>query len=210
MKITNKVVMLDCTGGSHTYLILEPELMLVDTSFPGMGEKILEEIKSLNIDSRQVKQILLTHHDVDHIGNAAFLQQATGANIWASDVDIPFILGQKNRHGIKRFITWLIKVQPPVNLHPYPEEMKIGDVTVISTPGHTLGHVSLLYQDVLFAGDLVRTRNGDIKPSSAIMTWNKPILFESIKKIGTYPFKWVCPGHGMPVERDDKWERISE
>ena len=208
MKITDKVVMLDCTGGSHTYLILVPELMLVDTSFPGRGKKMLEEIKSLNIDPWQVKQILLTHHDIDHIGNAAFLQQATGANLWASEVDIPFILGQKTRHGIKRFITLLTRVQPPANIRPYPGEMKIGDVTVIRSPGHTPGHVCLLYQDVLFAGDLVRTRNGNIKPSSAIMTWDRPILFESIKKIGSYPFKWVCPGHGTPVERGDRWERI--
>jgi glyoxylase-like metal-dependent hydrolase (beta-lactamase superfamily II) len=208
MKITDTVYMLDCTPQSHAYLILAPEIMLVDTCLPGSGKKILEEIKSLKIEPQQIKHILLTHHDGDHIGSAAMLEQATGATVWASSEDIPYIFRQKARPGIKKYISMVMRMPLPSRVNPYPAEMKIGEVQVLSTPGHTPGHVSFLYQDVLLAGDLVATQNGKIKPSPAMLTWDMPMLMESIKKISPLPFKWVCPAHGMPVERGDQWEKL--
>ena len=41
----------------------------------------------------------------------------------------------------------------------------IGDIKIINTPGHTVGHVCLLYKDIMFVGDLFRTKNGEIIPS---------------------------------------------
>jgi glyoxylase-like metal-dependent hydrolase (beta-lactamase superfamily II) len=209
MKITDSVYMLDSTGGSHAYVILGKEVMLIDTSLPGRGKKILDELAGLNIRPEAVKHILLTHHDGDHIGNAAMLEQATGAAVWASAEDIPYIYGQKSRPGIKKYISYLMRVPSPVKTNPYPADHQVGEVRVIATPGHTPGHVCLLYQDVLFAGDLVATSDGKIKPSPAMMTWNMPMLLQSIKKVAPLSFRWVCPAHGMPVERSGILERLS-
>jgi glyoxylase-like metal-dependent hydrolase (beta-lactamase superfamily II) len=208
MKITDTVYILDSTPGSYAYLILGKEKMLVDTSLPGRGKKILDELGRLNIKPEEIKHILLTHHDGDHIGNVAMLEQATGAAVWASADDIPYIYGQKKRHGIKRFISLFLKISPPAKINTYPDDNRVGEVQVISTPGHTPGHVCLLYQDVLFAGDLVATSNGKISPSPAAMTWDMPLVLESIKKVAPLPFKWVCPAHGMPLERGDQWEKL--
>ena len=208
MKITDTVYMLDCTGESHCYIVLGNEPMLIDTCLPGKGPKILNELASLGIKPQEIKHILLTHHDGDHIGSAAMLEQACGADVWASAEDIPFILRQKPRPGFKKYISVLMNIKPPVNLKAFPVNNHIGEMEVISTPGHTPGHVSLLYRDVLFAGDLVATQNGKIKPSPAIMTWNMPLLLESIKNIAPRSFKWVCPAHGLPVERGDQWEKL--
>lgn len=206
MKVTDSVYMLDSTSESHAYLITEPEVILVDTCLPWKGVKILEEIRSLGVDPRQIKHIMLTHHDVDHIGNAARFVKVTGATLWAFGEEIPYIMGEKPRPGHKRFIAMLIKTDRPERIVPFPLEMRVGEVSIIPAPGHTPGHVCLLYRDVLFAGDLVVTDHGKIKPSPAIMTWDMPLVLESMHKVADYPFTHVCPAHGMPVTRGDQWK----
>ena len=208
MKITDEVFALDSTRGSYAYVILGKEVTLVDTSMPGRGKAMLDELKTLNVKPEDVKQILITHHDVDHIGNAAFLQKTCQAALWASKEDIPYIVAEKPRHGIKKYLTAFFKVEIPHDVKPYPEDLKMGEFQVIPSPGHTPGHVCILYHDILFAGDLVGSRDGVIKPSPGIMTWDSTLALQSIRQVGQYSFKWVCPAHGVPVQRGDQWEKM--
>ena len=208
MKIIDDVYMLDCTSGSHCYAVLGNETVLIDTCFPGKGPAILAEMAALGVKPQQIKHILLTHYDVDHIGNAAFLQQASGATVWASAIDIPYILGQKTRLGIKKYIGMLMRAKLPADLRAFPESNRLGEIEIIPTPGHTPGHVCFLYQNVLFAGDLITTRDGQVKPSPNIMTWDKKVSLESVKKIIPLSFNWICPAHGMPVERGISLEKL--
>lgn len=210
MKITNEVYSLEATRGNYAYAILGPNVMLVDTGRPGQGQKILDELRALNVQPKDVHDILLTHHDVDHIGSAAFLQRATGANVWASRIDIPYILGQKPRHGIKRFLSLLIRCEIPDPIREFPPENELAGVKIIPTPGHTPGHVCLLFKDVLFAGDLVFGRKAALGLSPAIMTWDTAQEKESAKKVAAYPFVWVCPAHGAPIKRGSLWEQLYE
>jgi len=203
MKITDFVYVLDCTSYSNAYLITAPDLILVDTCIPGKSKQILSEIRSLGFDPAQMKHIFLTHHDGDHTGSAAALEEATGAKVWASEIDIPYITREKKPTGLKNFVSAVMKVRQPSAIHPYPPDGQMGEVKIISTPGHTPGHVCLLYRDVLFAGDLVLSGRGKIRPSLPIMTWDMPAVMESIEKVRPYSFKWICPAHGRPVERDD-------
>ena len=207
MKIIDDVYMLDCTSGSHCYVIRGNETVLIDTCFPGKGPAILAEMAALGVKLQEIKHILLTHYDVDHIGNAAFLQQATGATVWASAIDIPYIYGQKPRPGIKRYIGMFMKAKLPVDIRAFPESNHLGEIEVIPTPGHTPGHVCLLYKSVLFAGDLVTIHDGQIKPSPDLMTWDKTAALDSVKKIVPFSFDWICPAHGMPVKRGTLLEK---
>lgn len=206
LKVTDDVYKLDATKGNYAYVILGEKAILIDTGRPGQGKAILNELKSLNINSRDIEHILLTHHDIDHIGNLALLEKETGANIWASKEDIPYIQGEKNREGIKRLITFIMKAEKPEKINSYPEDHKIGDISVVDTPGHTPGHVCLLYNDVLFAGDLIRTVDGEIGSTYSFMNLDHDLSKESLKKIVDLPFKWICPAHGEPIERGNKLE----
>ncbi len=73
------------------------------------------------------------------------------------------------------------------------------DLLAIPTPGHTRGHVVLLYRDqVLFTGDhlawspekrtLIAFRN------ACWYSW--PEQTRSMEKLLSYHFEWVLPGHG--------------
>ena len=208
LKVTDDVYAIDSTKGNYAYLISGDEIILVDTGRPGQGKGILNDLKSMNINLQDIKQILITHHDIDHIGNLALLEKETKASIWASKEDMPYIWGQKSRHGIKKYLSFIMRAKKPKNIRSYPKEMRIGDIEIIPTPGHTPGHVCLLYKDVLFAGDLFRSSKGQLKPMMSLMNWNESILKDSIKKISDYDFKWICPAHGEPLKRDGQLEQL--
>ena len=202
MKISDEVYALDSTKGNYVYLILAEEIILIDTGLPKNGEGILNDLKSMDIKPQDIKHILITHDDMDHVGSLALLEKASGAKIWASKEDLPYILGDINRQVIKRILNHIIKLKKPENINSYPENGMIGDIKVIYTPGHTLGHVCLLYNDIMFVGDLFRTKNGEIIMGPSFANWNNSILKESIVKIDEYDFKWICPAHGEPIKRD--------
>jgi glyoxylase-like metal-dependent hydrolase (beta-lactamase superfamily II) len=202
MKITDDVYALDSTKGNYVYVILDEDIVLIDTGRSKNGLGIINDLKIMDIKPHDVKDILITHHDMDHIGSLAFLEQETSAKIWASNEDIPVICGKKNRDGIKRLIKYFIRIKKPKNITPYPENQRIGDIEIIPTPGHTRGHVCLLYKDILFVGDLLRTSNGKLTHMHSLMNWNDTLLNESIAKIAKYDFKWICPAHGEPIKND--------
>ena len=122
MKIEENVYALESTKGSYSYLIKDKETILIDTGNPGKVKNILKEIESLNIKPKNIKHILLTHHDVDHIGNATLLQKETGATLWASKKDIPYILGDKGRPGIKKLSALLMRVKKPEKIKSYNDQ----------------------------------------------------------------------------------------
>lgn len=200
MKFTEDVYALESTRGNFAYLILGRETVLVDTGMPWQGKKLLAELLSLGVHLPDIHNILLTHHDIDHIGNAALLQKETGATLWASREDIPYINGEVKRPGMKRLFASLGH-QKLEGVQPYPEDGTIARIKVIPAPGHTPGHVCLLYKDVLFVGDLLNNRGGGFSLMAPYMNWDNALALESARKVESLSFKWVCPAHGVPVQR---------
>lgn len=208
MEITAGVHLLQSTRGSYVYLVLGDEPILVDTGFPGRSTAILAELETLGLKPADIAHIFLTHHDVDHVGNARALQQASGAKLWAPQEDVPYILGQRNRPGVKRLMQTLIKVEKPQIDETYTPGQKIGEIEVIPTPGHTPGHVSFLSGGTLLSGDLVTSSKGKLRPAPAIITWDKAALKRSLNEVGHFSFDWVCPAHGEPVRRGNLWDAL--
>ncbi len=202
MKITESVYMLDSTFSSHVYLVFTPEPVLIDTGMGFAGKGIIRDIGAL-CKPEEIRYILTTHHDVDHVGNAARLQQLTGAAVYASATDIPYITGEKERHSFKKYISKLSRLHTPDTLQPLPESGEVCGIRVIPTPGHTPGHVCFLWEDTLFAGDLLENKKGRLIPYPAAWNWDDAMLKKSAEEIKALPFAWVCPAHGRPVRRDE-------
>ncbi|MDP2836053.1 MAG: MBL fold metallo-hydrolase [Methanobacteriaceae archaeon] len=210
MKVTKKVHALESTKGNYAYLVFDEEITVIDTGMPRQGKTLLKELESLKMELSNIKHIMLTHHDIDHIGNVALLEKATGAKVWASKEDIPYIYGEKSRPGIKKILSIFMKAKLPEKINPYPENGILNKMKIIPSPGHTPGHVCILFEDVLFAGDLLRTSPDKIKPMMSLMNWNDSLIRESITKIDQLSFKWICPAHGVPIKRGDLWEEFLE
>jgi len=73
------------------------------------------------------------------------------------------------------------------------------DVIIIVTPGHTRGHMVLLYKNkFLFTGDhLAWSPNRETLTAFRTVTWYSwPQQIRSMEKLLEYDFEWVLPGHG--------------
>lgn len=209
MEITNSVMMFKASPQAHVFLIRGKENMLIDTGLPGEGKKILAELAAMGVRPDTVQKILLTHHDVDHIGNLKFLAEATGAQVFAPKEDIPFITGEKSRPGIKKMVGAFIHPRVPDGMIPYGQEELEGS-RVIPAPGHTPGHTILLYENVLFAGDLFRTEKGIPAPMMNFMNWDSAMAAKSVSILKTLDFDWVCPAHGVPLQKADLTEFLKD
>jgi glyoxylase-like metal-dependent hydrolase (beta-lactamase superfamily II) len=199
MKLSENIYLLEASAGSYVYLIKGEETVLIDTGLPFRRKGIVGEIKTLCPDPTEIRHILITHSDIDHIGNAYALQQLTGAKIWASAEDIPVITGEKDRSSFKKYLKYLFPLKAPESMEPYRPGENICGVEVIPTPGHTPGHVCLRYRDILFAGDLLESKDGSLRPYPAPWNWNDRMMAESAGKIAELSVQWICPAHGKPV-----------
>ena len=79
----------------------------------------------------------------------------------------------------------------------------LGGLRVVSTPGHTLGHISLFIPTlrVLFCGDSMVTDKDGIHGSRSGVTWDQTKAQESVSKQAALGARIVCSGHG-PVVMD--------
>jgi glyoxylase-like metal-dependent hydrolase (beta-lactamase superfamily II) len=208
MKITHNVYMLECSKIAHVYLIKGEETLIIDTGLPGLSKKILKEINTFGVSDKSLKNILITHHDIDHIGSAKKLQDITGAKLWASKEDAPYIVGDINREGIKRLVQLVLGDNIPVVNETYTSNRNFKDVKVIKAPGHTPGHVIFLYNKILFSGDLFRVKKNKIELVSPSMTWNMEELNKSLKMLKNIEVDWICPSHGYPIRNNKLWKEF--
>lgn len=168
------------------------EAMVVD---PGDNiPYILARLADLKLT---LKQIVVTHAHIDHVGGAVKLKRATGAPILLNHNDLP-LLGMMDAQA-----GWLgvptPEVAPPDE--SAEDHMIVGlaahPATVLHTPGHTQGSICLhfaaeqllLAGDTLFAGSIGRTDlpGGD----------GRQILRSLHERVLTLPDETrVIPGHG--------------
>jgi len=127
------------------------EGMIID---PGAdSEFILDHVRQLGLS---IKLIVVTHTHIDHVAALRQVKEATGAEFAVHEAEAKSDMGQ----GMARMLGSLMpgSSEPP----PEPERLlkdgdliEIGDLSfsVIHTPGHSLGGISLYGQGVLFSGD---------------------------------------------------------
>lgn len=212
MRVTNEISMLESTRNifdfhgrpcsSMVYAIKEEDgVTLIDTGFPCFGADLLTELRTTVCRDLPLRRILLTHADLDHMGNAALIQQKTGCKVWLDPKEMEYIAGTRPRIPMKQTMIDECGLQIP-ELSFYPASGKVDNFTIIPTPGHTIGHVSILYNNsVLFGGDLFLFNNGNFTHASPEWTDDLAEAEVSFRKVCEYPFTIFCPAHGVPSKR---------
>jgi hydroxyacylglutathione hydrolase len=197
-------------GFSNAYLVeLEGQsLAIVDTGTPGKEKKVLDYVETLGRKPADVSYIILTHADGDHSGSAAALRRLTGAKLAIGELDAPRLSGEKKlkeTSGVGGLVIALFGTMMKVERVKPDLELKdgsaVGPLSIIDTPGHTDGSISVYKPgEAILVGDLLRTNgSGKLRLASPSMSRDMAQVKRSVEKISKLEFQALMPGHGNPI-----------
>jgi glyoxylase-like metal-dependent hydrolase (beta-lactamase superfamily II) len=184
---------------------------LVDTGAEGEAARIRDALTALGSGPEDLKRIFLTHHHGDHIGGLEGLTEwAPHAELGATEYESMVISGRlppvPSRNPIFRL---MVAGMADVPKFPVGKILREGDVVsgfrIIATPGHSLGHASLLRDadGLLFTADAFGCfpRKVRVGVRKGLCT-DPPMARRSAQKLLGERFATVVMAHG-PVLRSD-------
>ena len=200
-------------------LLLENEdgWTLVDTGTTNSVERIRNAITALGSGPEDLKRIFLTHQHNDHTGGLpGLLEWAPQAEIGASSHEAEVISGRRRMDPFSNPVLRSLSRNAELPTAPVRKVLREGDLVsgfrVIFTPGHTLGHVSLLRDGdgLLFTADTFGCLPRKIRVGlrKAVCT-DPPLAKRSAEKLLAEEFGTVLLAHG-PVLRTGARERLRE
>ena len=140
--------------GSNCFIVgseKTKEGMVID---PGAnGDSIVNTARGLGLS---VVLIVATHNHVDHVGALGQVKEATGADYAVHELDVEGVSPAVFSRMMGVVLGGSLKSPPkPDRMLRDGDVIDIGDLkfTVLHTPGHTRGGISLLGDGVVFSGD---------------------------------------------------------
>lgn len=202
------------------------EMILVDCGYPGFLPLLEESAARQGLLLSQLTGILITHHDIDHMGALFELKEKyPNLRVFASKEDAPYIAGQKKslrlqqaealfeclleaqKEGARQFQEMLKQVQPVPVDQTIDEEGELSflkGVTVIFTPGHMPGHFSVFLPDqkILIAADALVVENGEFDIANPAFTLDMPTAVKSVRKLRQLDIEKMICYHGGVAQSD--------
>ena len=223
MRIAKNVDMLEISGmGGKIYPTLiwdDDHLVLIDTGFPSQVDAIVRAMADAGFSAGRLTHIIITHHDMDHIGCVLdLLRHSPSALVLAHVEEAPYLDGRKTpvklaamlaqydslpddrkawcdnfRQGYANRIISVGQTLSDGDILPV-----CGGIEVIHTPGHTPGHICLYLREsgVLVCGDALNIEDGKLTGPNPQHTYNMEQGLASAVKAKRRPFKAVVAYHG--------------
>jgi len=203
----------------HPVLIQEgKELILCDAGYPNQIEQIESELNKFGFGINDLTKVLISHHDHDHIGSLASLKARNPSlQVMASEIEKPFIDGSKKALRLiqaeeynqtlseearafgELFANYLATINTvKVDITVKGDDYIANGVKIISTPGHTPGHLSVLLEEesVLFVGDALAYENDQFTIANPEFTLDIDACIKSIRKIKNMQSEKIICYHG--------------
>jgi glyoxylase-like metal-dependent hydrolase (beta-lactamase superfamily II) len=203
------------------YLVDTDEgLTLIDAGLAFHWRDLLAEMGKMGRLFADIRGIVLTHGDTDHIGFAERLRRATGIPVYVHEADAARARGEAkykakwgriNIGATARFMGYAV-LKGGLNTTYLTEVVPVrdGDVLdlpgaprIIGLPGHSPGSIAVHVPiaDAVFVGDGLTTRHvltGQRGPRPAPFTDDPQQALASLDRLAGLKVKWVLPGHGTP------------
>lgn len=196
----------------------------MDRSFTNRRELLEIELKKAGCTSDNLKLVVLTHGDNDHVANAKFIKEKYNTKIAMHSADVELVdnpnfqklmesynyksflyknvfklLKGKIEKITKKVLEDYEDFKPDILLNDGDNLLEYGfDAKIIYVPGHTKGSIAILSSEGhLIVGD---TLTNNKKPAAAPNAVDFQKLKKSIEKLCSTNSKLVYPGHGKPFE----------
>jgi len=190
-------------------------LTLIDAGLKRSFRTLVGFMDSLGHSPKELKTILLTHADLDHVGAAPKLKEISGARIFTSQIEAEALAeGRSSRPlqlGALTPLTARLERLGGGMRIPVDQVLADGDLLpilggmeVVFSPGHTPGHISYYIPQykLLFAGDSVSTQPDSVLYNRMkIFNWDAGQMRASVQRQAAMQPAIVCSGHGPVVFR---------
>ena len=206
----------------NSYLVEDAAgITIVDAGLPGHWRELAAELAHMGRSLDDVRGIVLTHGDTDHIGFAERLRQQKGVAVHVHELDAARARGEikKPNSGwgpikvgpLSRFLWYSarrggLRTKPVAEVVTFTDGATLdlpGSPRIIHLPGHTPGSVAVHVPavDAVFVGDAMTTGNvltGERGPRLAPFTLQPQEATASLARLEPVHAAWVLPGHGAP------------
>ncbi|HEY9376488.1 MAG TPA: MBL fold metallo-hydrolase [Jiangellaceae bacterium] len=206
----------------NSYLVEDGDgITIIDAGLPGHWAELRAELGQMNRSLEDIRGIVLTHGDTDHIGYAERLRRDHGVPVYVHQLDAGRARGEVKKPmtgwgpikigPLSRFLWYSarrggLRIRPVAQVATFTDGDTLdlpGTPRLVHTPGHTPGSVAVHMPavDALFVGDAMTTGNvltGEMGPRPAPFTLEPETALASLAKLETVQATWMLPGHGAP------------
>lgn len=193
--------------GTNTYLLGTTDLAVID---PGPQDaQHLQAILGACAPGQRITHILVTHAHLDHSPLARPLSQATGAPVLAFGNALAGrspVMAELAEAGLMGGGEGVDTAFVPDRCLSDGDRVEGPDwrLTALQTPGHFGNHLSLVWGDALFCGDLVMGwASSLVSPPDGDLT----DFMASCRRLAAQRWSVFYPGHGAPI--DDPAARLN-
>jgi len=175
---------------SNIYTLGTEKITIIDTGAGDQINALIPKLKTLDLDPKRVKQVILTHTHPDHTGGLEELAAASSPAIF---------LHEEEAASIESFGLPVSKLHDGDSVTAGGRTLK-----VIHTPGHSPGAICLYDSKdrILFSGDTVFPEGGfgrtDLPGGESYK------LIESLERLTTFEVDFIFPAHMEPVRSEAK------
>ena len=200
--------------GTSVFVVLDDRITIVDAGWRGTGRGVMDALKRLGRRPAEVSNIVITHHHADHLGDAAYLGDRCSAGVAVHRDEAPFVQGDEAPPNpftnsvlarlMSPMLTWRRPEPVAVDLRLADgDRLGDGDVTVVHSPGHTPGSISihLPSRGLLIVGDALEHRRGRLGLPSSHFSADMTEARRSIRKLAELDFDVLCFSHFPPIRK---------